>query len=181
LSALLTRVEETTPVLGAQTADDLLGEIRAALKRGYDAGILSCPLHDLFRYVTPAKPPPEVARATGRMARGIVGGVKDFKREPESRQLVRKDGAWFHFTLTVGESRRNEPLELVAYNFELVYPVGHPPPFVRFDLNQHGHANQAHDFRSHVHPGSRDLLVPAPILAPLEAIDLMLTLPIVAE
>jgi hypothetical protein len=176
LKALAERVEASAPVLQDATAKRLLGRVRAALKEASDDRVLGVSQYEIHRYVNFADPPPQTPRLLDIHA--IAGGVKDFSRARESIQLCRTDGAWFHFTLLVQEHRR-DPMRLLAYDFELVYPDGHLPWFVRFDLNLPGHPNAARGVRSHLHPGRDDLLVPAPILEPLEAIQLMLSLPIV--
>jgi hypothetical protein len=44
--------------------------------------------------------------------------------------------------------------------------------FLRFDLNLPEHENQQRELRCHLHPGSDDVLVPAPMMSPLEVLDL---------
>jgi hypothetical protein len=179
LNALAARLAASVPNLReTPTTKALLRRIRSRLKQASDQQILAVAQHDIYRYVDEVEPPRE-ARGMGTV-RAIAGGVKDFKRQVESIQLQRADGAWFHFTLTVAETEGG-PLDLLAYDFELVYPDGHQPRFLRFDLNLPGHANDSRELRSHLHPGCDDLLVPAPILHPFEAIDLMLNLPVVAR
>jgi hypothetical protein len=166
VTTLTKRIEGTLPLLECPDAVTLLGKIRAVLKKATDQDLLQVPQHDIFKYVRIVEAPREVAAATTRAARAIIGGIKDFKRRRASKHLVRADG-----------EKQNEPLELVAYDFELVYDEGHVPPYIRFDLNQHGHRNEFREIRSHMHPGSEKILVPLPILNPLEALDLMMTLP----
>jgi hypothetical protein len=57
----------------------------------------------------------------------------------------------------------------------------HRPSFIRFDLNPPGHPNEERELRAHLHPGCDDLLLPSLILEPLEALELMLTPPIVEK
>ncbi len=110
---------------------------------------------------------------------GILGGDKDFKRTDDQRSFRRADGAWFTFSITVRSLTRNR-IELVAYDFELCFPErGHHeaplPRFIRFDLNEPGHANDTKGLRCHVHPGHDDLSAPAPLMSPTELLDLFLT------
>ena len=142
MKLLAERIEHSAPILQDSSTPDLLRAIRSALKHAADEDVLAIGPSDIYRYVTEVEPPPALRAATAGRPRAIAGGPKDFKRRPESQALVRCDGAWFHFTLTVVENA-NRPLELVAYDFELVYPDGHLPSFIRFDLNQQGHPNQA--------------------------------------
>lgn len=105
----------------------------------------------------------------------ITGGIKDFRRNSASARLIRNDLAWLHFTLTVREHAPGR-LEMLGYDFELVFPDGHIPPFVRFDLNLPGHRNEARELRSHVHPGNDNdgLQLPAPVMTPEELLELLL-------
>jgi hypothetical protein len=177
VKSLAQRALDSGPVLGHTRARDLLSAIRAELKRAFDDGRLEVAQHDIFRFVNLIEPPDEMKNATKGMAVAIAGGTKDFKRRRGSKQLVRRDGAWFNFSLTVGEIE-GAPLELIAYSFELVFPKGHSPKFVRFDLNQPGHPNEGREIRSHMHPGNEDLQLPSPVLDPLESVQLMLDLPV---
>lgn len=81
--------------------------------------------------------------------------------------------AWFHFTLTVAP-RHGQQLDLVAYDFELVFPDGSHPLFIRFDLNPPEHHNEDEGLRSHVHPGTDDFSAPSPLMSPLEILDVLL-------
>lgn len=106
----------------------------------------------------------------------ILGGEKVMRQENSGRQFERDDEAWFHFAITLREKKR-QALELVAYNFEIVFPGEHRGPrFVRFDLNPPDHQNTQRDMRSHMHPGideeSLQGQVPAPVLDPTEALEL---------
>jgi hypothetical protein len=100
----------------------------------------------------------------------IVGGEKDFRREPGKARLKRDDGAWIHFTITVRWDGA-ATLELMAQDFEIVFPEGHHPPFVRVDLNLPGHENEHRELRSHLHPGNDDLQLPAPVMSPPEILQ----------
>ncbi|MBI4953787.1 MAG: hypothetical protein HY908_17310 [Myxococcales bacterium] len=163
------RVRDTAPPPQPRLPSQLHGAIRARLSRAFDDGDLETPLHDIMKHVRLMPPPPN---APGD-AQGIVGGVKDYKRRPESARLVRRDGAWFHFTITV-RAGHDALLYVLGYDFELVL-LNTVPPFVRFDLNLPGLAQSSHEPRSHVHPGHDEIRLPAPVLDPLEAIELMLS------
>ncbi len=110
----------------------------------------------------------------------ICGGEKDQKRTGKLPCFRRHDGAWFVFTITV-RRRHKQPLELYAYDFELCFPEHgdqeepRSPRFVRFDLNDPKHDNKAKGLRCHVHPGHDDLIAPAPVLSPVELLDLFLS------
>jgi hypothetical protein len=85
---------------------------------------------------------------------------------------VRDDDAWFDFTITV--RKRGQELELLAYDFEIRFPPGRGAPFLRFDLNLPGHRNADRELRMHMHPGSDDILVPAPLMSPKEVLAIFI-------
>ena len=45
--------------------------------------------------------------------------------------------------------------------------------FLRFDLNLPEHRNEYRELRCHLHPGSDDIIVPAPKLSPIEMLTLL--------
>lgn len=96
-----------------------------------------------------------------------VGNVRNFRRD-------RQDGAWFDFQLLAREHAG--ATSIIAYGFELRMHGDHPFPFVRFDLNPPGHGNDDEGLRSHLHLGTDDegYSVPAPVMSPLEILDLFL-------
>lgn len=155
--------------------DALIREMRDYLLDAADKGDLKMKPHEVLQALkrkrSPLGDPPEFT--------GIYGGEKDLKRTGDKPHFRRPDGAWFFFTLTV-RTRKGQPLELLAYDFELNFPQ-HPsgadrfPRFLRFDLNQPGHRNESRELRAHMHPGHDDLIAPAPMLSPLELLDLFIT------
>jgi hypothetical protein len=151
---------------------ELLRQLRGHLMNASDAGHLAMKPHEILRELKQASSPfPEAADSVG-----IYGGEKDFKRTGLRPRFVRSDGAWFTFTITI-RAAKGQSLELIAYDFELCYPQrllleGHGPRFVRFDLNPPWHENDPRGLRCHMHPGHDDLLVPAPLMSPLELLDL---------
>ena len=102
----------------------------------------------------------------------IFGGVKNQGRDASLPHFERNDGAWFDFSITVRESGGH--LELLAYDFEIRFAPGMGSPFLRFDLNLPDHPNQARELRCHLHPGSDDILVPAPLMSPAEVLWLFI-------
>jgi hypothetical protein len=150
-------------------------EMRSYLVRASDNRLLAMNAHDVFDRLrlspSPLGPPPEFM--------GIYGGEKDLKRTGQKLRFVRTDGAWFHFTITVRTGAKR-PLALVAYDFELCFPEHASystglPRFVRFDLNQLEHDNESKGLRCHMHPGHDDLIAPAPLMSPLEVLNLFVT------
>jgi hypothetical protein len=153
---------------------ELLRQLRNHLVLASDEGRLATKQHDIIQHVKRvASPFPKMPECVG-----IVGGEKDLKRTGEKPHFRRPDGGWFFFSLTV-RARRGQPLELVGYNFELCFPSqavekSRLPRFVRFDLNQPNHPNESRGLRCHFHPGHDDLSAPAPLMSPLDLLDLFI-------
>jgi hypothetical protein len=160
MAALEERILAASIPFQYSKASELLSHIRALLLRAVRDEWLSNTgkeVLDLVR-MSPAE--------QGPGAYVIVGGEKDFKRDPSKLQLRRTDGAWLHFSIALRVVNR---VELIAYDYELVFRSPHVPPFLRFDLNPPGHPNE---IRCHVHPGNDDLLAPAPLMNPKEVLEL---------
>jgi len=102
----------------------------------------------------------------------IFGGDKNQARVRDRRHFERPDGAWFDFAITLSESKAG--LELLAFDFEIRFSTDAAVPFIRFDLNLAGHANEAREMRCHVHPGSDEIQVPSPLMSPLEILELFI-------
>jgi len=100
----------------------------------------------------------------------ITGGDKNQARSRDLRHFVRDDGAWFDFSITGRE--RQGAVQLLAYDFEIRLRPNSGAPFVRFDLNLPGHDNEQHSLRCHIHCGSDDFLLPAPMMTPTELLTL---------
>lgn len=175
MEALQTRVLGAWPSWMAKTPSRLLQSLKNKLVKAYNGGQLKVghnKIHECVQLDPRGDEDNEVRAAPGKHV--IVGGIKDFHRNPASARLIRNDGAWLHFTILV-EWDGNETLKLLAYDFELVFPEGHNPPFIRFDLNPPGHPNEAREIRSHAHPGTDDtgFQLPAPVMTPEELLDLL--------
>lgn len=153
----------------------LCRELRNMLSKAHDASMLRTShdeIHGLVRLLR--EPPPVVAEqlrahSTAKNAYCIVGGEKNQDRDHVVAHLKRSDGAWFDFTITVRQHPRE--LELLAYNFEIRFPSAMGTPFLRFDYNLPGHENE---LRSHLHAGSEDVYMPAPLMSPAEIITLFI-------
>lgn len=102
----------------------------------------------------------------------MTGGLIDGTRFGEKDRFERPDGAAFDFSITVRQEQG--AIELLAYDFEIRLPKGLGPPFLRFDLNLPQHANENIGLRSHVHPGVDEdqLMLPAPVMSPIELLAL---------
>lgn len=172
MKAVQDRILGAWPDLEVETTKDLLKALRAQLLKAYEDGSLQTGLNDIYKYVGLAKEPGADEE--------ILGGEKDFRRDPARAHLVRDDGAWIHFTIRVRQEGR-KTLTLVAYDFEIVFPAPHTPAslvvnpgFLRVDLNPPDHPNAEREIRSHVHPGNDDLQWPAPVMTPQEILAWML-------
>lgn len=157
-------------------ARELHRDLRNALVRASNTEqLLTSPseIHRLIKLLP--EPPPQIAQELQerRLHEGafcIIGGEKNQGRERSRAHLVRNDEAWFDFSITVRE--RGGQLELLAQDFEIRFPAGMGTPFLRFDLNLPAHRNEAREMRCHLHPGSDDILAPAPLMSPLELLTL---------
>jgi hypothetical protein len=157
-------------ILGARpdmpdSAKALHRELRRALIAAHNEGLLRSSPAEIHKLVKLEEPTSAYCV--------IAGGEKNFKRDPNRPHLERDDGAWFDFAITVGQTRAM-PLELIAYNFEIRFPDASAPAFIRFDLNDPTHDNEARGMRSHIHPGSDDLQVPSPLMSPDEVLSILL-------
>jgi hypothetical protein len=153
----------------------LLREIQRHLVDACDDGALVTKQHEILKRLRLSDSPLGAQPAFV----AILGGEKDLKRTGQHPCFRRRDGAWFTFTITVCRRGRG-PLDLHAYDFELCFPEARDrdarfPRFVRFDLNPPGHDNEGRALRCHMHPGHDDLIVPAPLMTPLEILDLFVS------
>lgn len=142
----------------------LLAELRNRLALAWRDGLLVTPEHEVRALLK--------HEASKLDTEVILGGTKDFARTSEAGWFRRHDDALFNFAVTV--RRERDSLALLAYNFELRFPTGMTPGFVRFDLNTPDHANQDRGMRCHLHPGNDDLQIPSPLMAPIEILELIL-------
>lgn len=148
-----------------ESVRELHRELRDALRRWSDDGLIENGPEDAFRLIKRS--------SDGDGAVALEVGSPNFHQDPTLPHFRRDDGAWFDFRLVVRE-RRGRPLELVAYGFEVRFPVHFGgPAWVRFDLNPPGHHNDDRGLRCHVHPFTNDWSVPAPVLTPLELLHLV--------
>jgi len=104
----------------------------------------------------------------------LEGGLVDGTRFGEKDHFKRDDGALIDFSITVQQGA--EAVELVAYDFVIELPAGLGPPFLRIDLNKPETDNEHIGLRSHMHSGVNEdqLIVPAPVMSPVEILTLFL-------
>ncbi len=161
-----------------KTATGLRNELRAVLiKASSDHTIRTTPEQILGGHLALLDPPPRVNKALREAgirdgAKCIFGGEKNQAREIALAHFMRDDDAWFDFSITVRQTP--EGLELLAYDFEIRAVPNVAAPFLRFDLNLPAHRNEDRELRCHLHPGCEDVLVPAPLLGPVELLHLFL-------
>jgi hypothetical protein len=158
------RVVGAWPALEDETVKDLLKRIRGLLLRASNVGLLKTGTDEIFRWVR-SNDKPEADEE-------ILGGVKT-SRDPAHAHIIRDDDAWIHFKIRVRQENR-KTLMLIGYDFEIVFPEGRKPPWLRVDLNPPNHPNADREIRSHLHPGNDDLQWPAPVMTPLETLAFML-------
>lgn len=170
---LQTRVLAAKPTVADQTVEDVWRDLKRWLREAHQEEFLETPVSEIHQCV----PRPVQKGDEVQIFGGLIGerrDEKDFKRLASSARLRRDDRAWLHFTLTYKCDRKGRVLALSAYDFELVFPAGHRPAFVRFDLNEEGHENDRRWIRCHMHPGNDDLMVPAPLMSPEELLDVLI-------
>lgn len=145
------------------TASELFRHVRRELIEASETGLLENPPYEIFG---------RVKLIREQRYRLITGGDKNFERSRDLAHFARPDGFWFDFTITLTED--DQGLALIAYAFELRFPAEGPIQFVRFDLDPPDQAHEDDGLRCHMHPGSDDIRLPAPLLAPLELLDVFL-------
>lgn len=148
----------------------LRDEMRQTLENAHAEGLLKQAVHQI-------KP---LYKIIGPDTRGVmvITGGKRAETWAADEQFARDDDARFNFAVVARYAKAADP-ELIAYHFNLAFPVGHAPGFVRFDCNEAHFADASRDasrspLRCHTHPGHPDMTVPSPVLSPLEVLDLIL-------
>jgi len=165
------RLEQNVPALPA-TAVELHEQLGRVLRKAIRDEVLVNGVYDVGQLLrlTPA------SRSGDLNVFALTGGPKDFGRTGSPQRVshfIRDDGAVIHFALILRE-RRDAPLDLVAYGFEIYFPSQHPIAFIRFDLNDRRHSNDDLGLRAHLHPGNEDLQLPSPHMSPIDALNFLL-------
>jgi hypothetical protein len=174
----LQRYTTGRPLALPQSAKALCRELRATLIKASNAKKITTAPKEVNAWVQLLpEPPPQVLQdlRTMDLHRGafcITGGEKNQDRLTSLPHFERDDGAWFDFSIVVREVDGH--LDLLAYDFEIRLAPGMGASFLRFDLNLPEHRNEVRDLRCHLHPGSDELLVPAPLMSPSELLALFL-------
>lgn len=149
------------------TASKVYNLILSALRRGYDDGKLATKPHEYQKLLQKTK----TSSNTSNIIE-IVGGAKNFPRDPNEPHFARVDGCWFDFAITLKEA--NKTVEFLGFNFEIRFPEAMFVKFLRFDRNLPEHNNKERGLRFHIHPGHDDLMIHAPPMSPLEILQLFI-------
>lgn len=167
------RILDACPPREAVKAEDVWRAIKRWLLEAYRDEVLMSSPPEIHKHMPRPVPNGDEVTIYGGLI-GRRGDEKDFGRLPSSARLKRSDGAWLHFSLALKVDKQGHVSEPHAYSFELVFPDGHQPRFVRFDLNEKDHENDNRWIRCHLHPGNDDLMIPAPVMSPEELLDVLL-------
>lgn len=135
--------------------------------------------HLLNRFRDLTKPLYEYTTPESNKGIGFVDGGSRVDRWVNTNQFRRDDGACFNFFVMV-RYLPTYPPELIAYHFNIAFPDGRAPAFVRFDLNEAEYAKPEErdalqsPLLCHAHPGRKHMIIPTPIMAPWEILDILL-------
>jgi hypothetical protein len=170
------RVLAAVPPL-PKTPKDLLSETRNCLRLASDLERLRNKPHEFFSFIKGYKG----EEASPQLLKGLSGNLREYyvidggeEKDPEKRFVRASDGATFYFGVTLRCPDKGEPLQLVAYRFQIDLPEGSMPKFLRFDLNSASHQDPVVEPRCHLHPGNDDLRTPAPLLHPVEVLQILI-------
>jgi hypothetical protein len=154
--------------------------IRNKLTRAVDAGHIQNSPQEILKYVRCFREPNLDRKMAADLGSRqllsdsfvVSGGQKNQARSTEHEHFARDDGAWFDFSITGREVAG--AVELLAYDFEIRLPPGRGTAFVRFDCNLPAHHNDQRGLRCHLHCGSDDILLPAPLFTPEELLTIFI-------
>jgi hypothetical protein len=156
------------PVLPA-SAKTLVSDVRNCLMIAADEGVLRSPPETIFRLLKTEERP----LARGVMVVALLGGATfDKPQSDDDNFFIRSDGARLSFGITVAYRSGAEP-EMLTYRFHLRFPRNSSPTFIRFDLNDESREPLVEP-RSHLHPGSDNVRIPAPAMSPIEILEKLL-------
>jgi hypothetical protein len=158
---------DSTP-LKVKSAKILRAEILKSLTSALDQGILSTTQNEI-RKLLKLQPSSQIHKK-GYFE--IMGGEKNFKRNPEIPHFKLHNGCWFDFAVTVDETIA--PVTIIAFDFEIRFPKDFSTSFLRFDLNLPDHENDTRNIRFHFHPSNDDIMIHSPPMSPLEILHLFL-------
>ena len=161
------RSQSNTP-LEVKNAKVLRTQILKCLTSASDEKVLVSKqneIHKLLKFRSPSE--------TGKKGYSeIMGGAKNFKRNPELPHFKLQNGCWFDFTITVDET--TNPAQIIGFDFEIRFPKDFSTSFLRIDLNLPDHGNEARNLRFHLHPSHDDIMIHSPPMSPLEILHMFL-------
>jgi hypothetical protein len=149
-----------------ESSSQLFKKLRAQLRAASDDGLLETKHSEIYQHLTHESDP-----AIGRRSI-ITYGKPNFHRVITEPHILRDDGAWFDFGLTLEDHRKGS--HLLAYHFEIRFPDHAQARFLRIDLNKPEHANEDQGLRSHFHPSDDDILFPSAVFNPSDALSLFI-------
>lgn len=173
--------EEALVLAGVKQPKVLIRQIRSRLNAATLSGAIVGDRAHLVWWKKASIKRPNAARED---VIAVIGGVEiNRDRSRDKPHFPRADGAWFDFHIHLNPYRGDRPelrgsLELLGYGYEIRFPeesFDTDIRWLRFDLNHPAHANEDRAMRCHLHPGDEDLQVPAAVMHPLEALELLLT------
>lgn len=145
----------------------LRAQIHTSLIHASDEGLLRSAPHEVFQLLN-------VSTTPDRMFASLTCGESFDKGQEDGNFLYRADGARLSFSMTVRFPDGDFP-QLDAYRFHVRFPADSVPQFIRIDLNRPGlTVDPILEPRSHVHPGTDALRLPAPIMSPLQLVHAFL-------
>lgn len=149
-------IEDQIPKIRLSSSNELLSELRAYMDRqDRTLGVGNNVISQLKRVPDPSG-----------LAQ-INLGVPSLDRT--SSAFVLRSGSRLTFGVTVRDGGRNAVL--IAYRFQVQFPEWHSPNYLRFDLIPRQHEVPLREARCHLHPGTRDMRIPIPVLSPFEVLD----------
>lgn len=154
--------------LEIKSANKLYAEILKCLTNASNDKILTTKVHEIHGLLKF----PESSKTQSKGYFEIMGGDKNFHRDQNIPHFKRHDGCWFDFAITIDETK--SPAQIIGFDFEVRFPVGCSPSFLRFDLNLPGHDNEERNIRFHMHPSSDDIMIHSPPMNPIEILHLFL-------
>lgn len=161
------RARELAAALDAKTGRELAGvrlgppsqvltQIRAYLQRRSDE-------------MTKRNNPYELLRLSNENGFAVLLLGPTMDKGPTLQHFRLDSGARLSFGLTLREVERGS--EVVSYRYQFVFPDGHSPQYLRFDLSDAPHLDPLAEPRCHLHPGIDDVRIPFSVHNPIEILD----------
>lgn len=152
----------STPLIVEGPLYKVRSSVRNYLQTAYESGIVNTTLRDINRALR-AWESPSVINVT-------YGEVFD-KGQPDGNFIYLRDGSRVSFNIQLRplDVRDRTQLTPITYRFHRQFQAGSNPQFLRLDLGR-PHQNPLKEPLFHAHVGTKELRIPIPTLAPLEAL-----------